>query len=149
MENDFYAVTGRWDKQTGKRLCWYYDKSTEISTSTTADVAYGMAVSPDGKTVACAGRQDIKLWDALSGKVLKNFHSCGRHATTVVSYSPDGKLIALNILTPESDREKTPSKGGMLFFDATCGKERVPNRRLQRQFSIVQPRRKNYRWHWP
>ena len=53
----------------------------------------GLAVSPDGKTVA-AGQNNfhIGIWDAHTGKMLSNLQ--GHTATvTAVAFSPDGKTL--------------------------------------------------------
>jgi len=53
----------------------------------------GLAVSPDGKTVA-AGQNNfhVGIWDAHSGKLLSSLQ--GHSATvTAVAYAPDGKTL--------------------------------------------------------
>jgi WD40 repeat protein len=71
----------------------------------------GVAVSPDGKTLA-SGSQDktIRFWDLASGKRIGIIrHTAGVQA---VAFAPDGKTLAA------ADRE-----GHILFFDVESRKE--------------------------
>lgn len=59
-----------------------------------ASPVYGLAVSPDGKTLASASvDKTVKLWEIASGKELATLRG---HANSVfaVAFSPDGKMIA-------------------------------------------------------
>jgi WD40 repeat protein len=52
-----------------------------------------LALSPDGKTIACASEATLRLWDAASRKprpVLLNHHV----DVNAVAFSPDGKYLA-------------------------------------------------------
>lgn len=58
------------------------------------DAMYGVAFSPDGKTIATASYdRTVKLWDANGGVELCSLQD---HSDTVysVAFSPDGKLLA-------------------------------------------------------
>ena len=59
----------------------------------TANGSGGMAVSPDGKSVAIAQGAEIRVWDLTSGKQLLNLRG---HTDTVISiaFSPDGRTLA-------------------------------------------------------
>jgi WD40 repeat protein len=59
-----------------------------------ADLIYGLAFSPDGKTLATTGYDRlIKLWDVSSGKEIRTLKD---HSDTVygLAFSPDGTLLA-------------------------------------------------------
>jgi WD40 repeat protein len=59
----------------------------------TANGSGGMAVSPDGKSVAIAQGPEIRVWDLTSGRQLLNLRG---HTDTVIStaFSPDGRTLA-------------------------------------------------------
>ncbi len=67
--------------------------STRVLTGNTKQV-YSTAFSPDGKIIVSGGRDDnIRLWDAATGQLLRTFTTDDRSVTSV-SFSPDGKTIA-------------------------------------------------------
>jgi RNA polymerase sigma factor (sigma-70 family) len=60
-----------------------------------AAAVYGIALSPDGKTVASASPDDtIKLWDEATGKLQRTLEGHGERGVYSVAFSPDGKSLA-------------------------------------------------------
>jgi WD40 repeat protein len=58
-----------------------------------AGMATALAFSPDGKLLASVCSEELLLWDAGTGKVLRRLHA---HAVGGVDFTPDGKtLLAL------------------------------------------------------
>jgi RNA polymerase sigma factor (sigma-70 family) len=56
-------------------------------------ITYSVAISPDGKSVACGGAgRGLCLWDMASGKELRRFNQPSQILS--VAFSPDGKLLA-------------------------------------------------------
>src|SRR5436305_1973272 len=54
---------------------------------------YCIALSPDGKQLATAGKDGLRLWDLGTGKSLPR-QEMNRHNCVAVAFSPDGKLVA-------------------------------------------------------
>ena len=52
-----------------------------------------VAISPDGKVVACCGDRSVHLFDLKSGERLKQLDG-HKGAVNAVAFSPDGKLLA-------------------------------------------------------
>src|SRR5205823_14657647 len=53
----------------------------------------GVAFSPDGKTLASASNNEIKVWDVAAGRAIDTLTQSGEVAS--VAFSPDGKFLAL------------------------------------------------------
>ncbi len=51
-----------------------------------------LALSPDGKTIATAGGQEVRLWDSNSGELLDRLPEASD--LKFVAFSPDGKRLA-------------------------------------------------------
>jgi WD40 repeat protein len=102
------------------------------------------AFSPDGKSVATAGRErssvyfrdehpkgSVRVWDAATGKErfrIDFAYDVDAHAP--VAFSPDGKVLAVSWCEhgvhaqAAGDRESRPEQVGVLkLFDAATGKE--------------------------
>ena len=54
---------------------------------------YAVAFSPDGTTLASAGRGQAKLWDVATGRLLLNLSP--RNVMTALAFSPDGMRLAV------------------------------------------------------
>ena len=54
---------------------------------------YAVAFSPDGTTLASAGRGEAKLWDVATGNLLLSLG--GRNTMTSVAFSPDGTRLVI------------------------------------------------------
>src|SRR5262249_46070804 len=59
------------------------------------DEIHCVALSPDGKTVACCGKdQDVELWEAATGKCIRCLGT-DKHRARSVAFSPTGKTLAV------------------------------------------------------
>jgi len=63
------------------------------STLETATTVYGMAYSPDGRSIAGGAGKTLKLWDAATGKLTAEFEG-PEEPLTSVAISPDGTMLA-------------------------------------------------------
>jgi RNA polymerase sigma factor (sigma-70 family) len=71
-----------------------------------------LGFSPDGKILADESRNEVRFWDAASGKLLHTVR-CSWNGGRSAAFSPDGRLLAVVY-------EKTPR--GILFCDVETGK---------------------------
>jgi RNA polymerase sigma factor (sigma-70 family) len=71
--------------------------------------------SPDGKLIATRSQNTICLWEAVTGKEVRRWPS-RNFCSTILAFSPDGKLLAVN----DSDK---PSKAEIRLLDIVTGKE--------------------------
>jgi hypothetical protein len=58
-----------------------------------AGTVYSLALSPDGRLAATAGREGLRLWDLATGAELPRQGMNGHDCVAVV-FSPDGKIVA-------------------------------------------------------
>ncbi|MGO9469732.1 MAG: protein kinase domain-containing protein [Isosphaeraceae bacterium] len=84
-----------WSTATWKRVQTLQNPDNEsLSGQSGRGMVEGVAFSPDGKTLAMAGREgNVHLWDVASGKLLETLkgHSS---AVNAVVFSPDGRTLA-------------------------------------------------------
>jgi WD40 repeat protein len=81
-----------------------------------------LAVSPDGRLVASAGRKGrLKVWELATGRELQTVD--GNPGITAVAFSPNGSHIAV------TDREH-----GLRVLDLACGTERTWPLRKEARF---------------
>jgi outer membrane protein assembly factor BamB len=73
-----------WDLATRKEV-----RAFKVESGT----VYGLALSPDGRLVATAGRDGLRLWEVATGKELPR-EAMARHSCVAVAFAPDGKLVA-------------------------------------------------------
>jgi WD40 repeat protein len=69
---------------------------------------YKMAFSPDGRILATPSLNEVRLWDALSGRLLQRLEHPSW--TICVDWSPDGKTLAVGTNSKE-----------LRFWDAATG----------------------------
>ncbi|QJW98579.1 WD40 repeat domain-containing protein [Frigoriglobus tundricola] len=90
------------DQRTKQKIrCWDLDTGTEQTPSTFAEgICYGLAVSPDGKTVVISTSSPQVFWvlDAATGKPIRQVRTRGGSVTDA-AWAPDGKRF----LTAERD----------------------------------------------
>lgn len=80
-----FGWAGVWEITSGKQIAEMEDMP---------DSVLGIAISPDGRLVATAGRDGAaRLWEAETGKSVATF-SGHRSALEWVDFSPDGKILA-------------------------------------------------------
>lgn len=105
-----------WDLSTGQQLWKVLGHVEEAGNSNRqyGTRVYGVAFSPDGATLATGGSDPtIKLWDAVTGKQLREFDSNDQGGDArPVAFSPNGKLLASG----------NPN-GKVLVWEVATGKE--------------------------
>jgi hypothetical protein len=95
----------------------------------------GLAWSPDGKTLASAGRDgSVRLWQVPGGAELRHLPGRGgadRLSPGLVAFSPDGRLLATaggeyvprwNPVTGKRASDPTGPEEGVQLWDAATGK---------------------------
>jgi RNA polymerase sigma factor (sigma-70 family) len=97
---------GLWDPLTGRPRQLFDDKPCDIP---------GAALSPDGKVLATSHRREkkIQLWDAATGKPLRQLAVPGYLNRWSCPFSPDGRLLAAGPSFPDL----------ICIWDVASGKE--------------------------
>ena len=55
---------------------------------------YSIVFSPDGKTIATGGYEEVELWDAVTGERKTAFMTIANRVISSIAFSPDGKTLA-------------------------------------------------------
>jgi WD40 repeat protein len=115
------GVTGEiklWDAATGKNTVTLQGHPGAGCFSNAFAVAFSVAFSPDGKTLASAGQNMVEMWEVATGKHLATLKGRDDELILAVVFSPDGRMLA-------SGSEITGTnemKGGIRLWDVVTGK---------------------------
>lgn len=99
-----------------------------------ADYIPSVAFLPDGRRIASAGRERVKIVDIESGKQLRTFKTSRGMGFFSVGYSPDGKLLAAGQARIAKSNTRTEGEmtlttifyhGEVLVWDAVTGVEKA------------------------
>jgi RNA polymerase sigma factor (sigma-70 family) len=118
-----------WDATTGK----------EIRQFSLGKFCYGVALSPDGRTVAVIDEKaSIHIWEVATGKESLAFQGVPFKAKgpgapfspefgafTGIAFSPDGRALAVWSYRPYPQPGQRPSPATVLLLDAATGTEQL------------------------
>ncbi len=108
------AAAGGVPGRKGEVKIWTADGTLQATVSGHSDCIYGLAISPDGKTIATSSYDKlIKLWDASTGKEIRTLKD---HIDAIYSldFSPDGKRLVSGA-ADRSIKVWNPETGERLF----------------------------------
>jgi RNA polymerase sigma factor (sigma-70 family) len=105
-----------WDRRTGKKVHAFPGGAGSV------------AVSPDGKLIACGGYGIVRLYELATGNPLREMRSRQTHVFTLL-FSPDGKTLIAAGPPPTPQRgdgieRLTLMQDVARFWDVATGKER-------------------------
>ena len=110
-------------------------------------IAASIAFSPDGKTLASAGTDGIKLWEVPTGLPIKGFGGDAKAGVSAVAWVSGGKRVAaggndgvLTVWDVESGKPVSKGgahKGGVSSIAATADGMRSLHRRSRRLGQVV------------
>ena len=119
-----YGTTGNdwiaWDAVTGK-------EKQKIKGEMSGTSPNRIALAPDGKSLAAAGRGKVKFWETASGKVTGEYEAHPNYAINSLAFSPDGKSVATTSNDKTAQTTRLSDGAGMTF---TC-----PSRVIAAEFS--------------
>jgi WD40 repeat protein len=105
----------RWDAATGKELpAWPNPPGHKTSCA-------ALAFSPDGRLLAgCDYMGNVHLWEAAKGGVQATWQVEEARRVTSVSFSPDGRTLAVAVGGNRDSRH--PEPGRVVLWDARAGR---------------------------
>jgi RNA polymerase sigma factor (sigma-70 family) len=109
---------------------WEWDGKGQLKErhSAQAEVSgfvYGMALSPDDRTLAITWDAKVHLYDVATGKLRTTLEKSHVGCWGPLSYSPDGKTVAASIIMQEPEGNWVVQRRTLLrSWDATTGKVR-------------------------
>ncbi len=92
-----YSPDGKLIAVMGAIGIWLYDAETLTEVGMISGGTAAIAFSLDGQTLASGSRSDrtVHLWDVQTQKRVGSLQFPGRRGVTALSYSPDGKTLAV------------------------------------------------------
>ena len=108
------AAAGGVPGRKGEVKIWKADGTLQATVSGHSDCIYGLAISPDGKTIATSSYDKlIKLWDAATGQEIRTLKD-HIDAIYALDFSPDGKRLVSGA-ADRSIKVWNPETGERLF----------------------------------
>jgi beta propeller repeat protein len=99
---EYDGPIGLWDPATGERLRTIESGAT-----------HGLAWSPDGQSLAAGSNDQVRVWNAQTGGVIRDLQP-GNGSVSSVSWSPDGRTLAAGT-----------SAAAVVLLDASTGQRLV------------------------